>query len=726
MDEQSNVQDPGPESWSIPAHFVAAADAEDASLPARAPPRPPAEDDALEEGKVDVTPDARLKIHGNLRGRLARFVAFWQFIGASALVIAWIMNGYPLPFLSAARPAPTFFKNAAGAEQHGCWLDSALEELLEAGAVRHVLQRPTVCSPLDVVGKGGPNSGKFRLILDLRYVNLFCEKFKFTMETLARRRSMILPGSWMFSIDLTSAYHHVEIQEEDQQYMGFCWRGKYYVFCCLPFGGSYSPAAFTRLSKQITLFLRRCGVRLLHYLDDYLFVTHTLRGCARLITFVVGVFRAAGFLINLDKSVLTPVQRITSLGFIIDTRKFTFEVIPDRIVRLVKLITAVSKSTSIPRKQVAKVCGTLQSMRMVLGNVVATFTFFLYRVIDSVFSWRAFVQLSAEALGELRFWLNYFRRAGVGSTFIRSARSSPHVILECDASDSHWAGVLKNAAGDEMLRTRGLFSIEESEWSSTWREYSTYVHAISTLRDVLRGLTILIKTDSMSAWHIFRRGSSHIRAIQELVVKLFFLIPDVGITLDMDWWPREMGTAADIASKEVLPGEWAIRPHLFQFLLTLFGVVTVDRFASATNGVFIETPQKIRRLPYCSRYFVRDGFCLGDAFSTPWNRSSFNWVFPSFNLIERAIARMLDQEARGILLIPEWPSATWWPSLFHGSRLAWFVRDRVHVGWFHDCVVVAADGSALRTDSIYTLLALSFDCRRSVAEQVGGASQVRA
>ena len=716
------VFDPGHASWSIPSHFVEAADradARDASAHSSTGPRKGGsavpEDDVLEDGFVDVTPDSKLRIHGVLRGRLARFIHFWRFIGASALVLTWIASGYPIPFASDVRPEPKFFQNARGAETYGCWLDSAMEELLGAGAVRQVHQRPTVCSPLDVVPKD-INMTKFRLILDLRYVNKFCTKFKFSMETLARRRSMITPGCFMFSVDLTSAYHHVEIREEDQQYMGFCWRGKYYVFCCLPFGGSYSPSAFTQLSKQLSLFLRSKGVILLHYLDDYLFVTRTLRGCGRLIKFVVNVFRSAGFLINFDKSILYPCQRITSLGFIVDSRKFTFEVIPERITRLSALILSLSKSTSAPRRQVAKVCGTLQSMRLVLGKVVATFTYFLYRVIDSVSSWRSAVHLTADAVRELRFWLGYFSRLGVASTLVTSARFSPHVILECDASDSHWAGVLLNARGDEIIRTRGLFSIEESVWSSTWREYATYVHAISTLRAFLAGLSVLIRTDSMSAWYIFHRGASHIRQIQELVVKLFYLLPDVGIQLDMEWWPRELGTRADIASKEVL-AEWCIRHHLFSSLEKRFGIFSIDRFASADNGVFHNLPSQ--RLPYCSRYFVRDNLCLGDAFVTPWACESFNWVFPPFNLIERAIARMMEQQARGVLLVPDWPGAAWWPLLFHSSRFTWFVCDRVRLGWFHECVVEAADGRPVRTDSKYALLAILCDCRRSSGARLG-------
>ena len=41
-----------------------------------------------------------------------------------------------------------------------------------------------------------------------------------------------------FSFDLKSGYHHVDIHEDSQPYLGFSWgegvRKKFYLFCVLP------------------------------------------------------------------------------------------------------------------------------------------------------------------------------------------------------------------------------------------------------------------------------------------------------------------------------------------------------------------------------------------------------------------------------------------------------------------------------------------------------------
>ena len=57
-------------------------------------------------------------------------------------------------------------------------------------------------------------SGKFRLILDLRYVNNHLSEFKFKYEDLHVVADLIELGDWFFTFDLRNGYHHVDIYEE--------------------------------------------------------------------------------------------------------------------------------------------------------------------------------------------------------------------------------------------------------------------------------------------------------------------------------------------------------------------------------------------------------------------------------------------------------------------------------------------------------------------------------
>ena len=98
---------------------------------------------------------------------------------------------------------------------------------------------PRVVNPLSVSFQA---NGKKRLILDLRYVNKFLRKVHVKYYDWKTALSYFSRGAYMFSFDLKNGYHHVEIFESHQTYLGFSWKHsssnqvKFYVFTVLPFG----------------------------------------------------------------------------------------------------------------------------------------------------------------------------------------------------------------------------------------------------------------------------------------------------------------------------------------------------------------------------------------------------------------------------------------------------------------------------------------------------------
>ena len=77
---------------------------------------------------------------------------------------------------------------------------------------------PRVVNPLS---ESVQANGKKRLILDLRYVNKFLRKMHVKYEDWKRAMSYFARGAYMCSFELKSGYHHVEIFEGHQTYLGF-------------------------------------------------------------------------------------------------------------------------------------------------------------------------------------------------------------------------------------------------------------------------------------------------------------------------------------------------------------------------------------------------------------------------------------------------------------------------------------------------------------------------
>ena len=84
---------------------------------------------------------------------------------------------------------------------------------------------------------------------------------------------MLNLGDFMFSFDLKSGYHHLEIFPEHRQYLSFSWtfsfcHTRYFQFEVLPFGLSSAPYLFTKLLKPLVKKWRTEGKSIAVFLDD--------------------------------------------------------------------------------------------------------------------------------------------------------------------------------------------------------------------------------------------------------------------------------------------------------------------------------------------------------------------------------------------------------------------------------------------------------------------------
>ena len=98
-------------------------------------------------------------------------------------------------------------------------------------------------------------------------------KNKFRCEDISIVKEILNPGDFMFSFDLKSRYHHVEISPEHRRFLSFSWvfpngKVRYFQFSVLPFGLSSAPYLFTKLLKPLVKKWRSTGIPIVIYLDD--------------------------------------------------------------------------------------------------------------------------------------------------------------------------------------------------------------------------------------------------------------------------------------------------------------------------------------------------------------------------------------------------------------------------------------------------------------------------
>jgi hypothetical protein len=598
--------------------------------------------------------------------RVRRGLPFWRSIAhphTDRRVLDWVENGYQMEWGPEGPAPPSSTPNQPPAQAHAGFVDEQVRDMLATGAIALEVHQPRVVSPLSVVPKA---NGKFRLILDLRRVNGFLAGASFRMESLTALTEIASRGDYMISLDQTQGYYHVSMHRAAHQYMGFAWRGRYYTFRVLPFGLATAPRCFAKVMGVLVRHWRQQGVRMLAYLDDWLFVAASPGEARLLADKVLRDCALAHIAVNQGKSQLDPVQRLQHLGFLVDLQAGTFAVPVPRWEALQAGIAALLAAPRAPIHRLARVAGQLVSMGLALGPVTRLFTRGMYADIDTASCWGQWVSLSPGTLAELRFWQGT-SRGDFTQPIWPPQYSQPPVHMECDASGIGWGGLVAPCVSAAPTAiAHGFFRPWERAASSTLRELKGLLYTIQSFLAKCANRRVRIQVDNQNLLAVVWKGS-RVAAMTELAQELFWLCLKWGILLQVVWVPRTENARADAISNFSDTDDWQLNPSMFADMDERWGPHQVDRFATHLNWL-------------CPTFWSRH-WCPGtqgiDSFSVSWT-GVVNWINPPFGLIGRAIRKLRAEEAVATVVVPFWRGRHWWCLVApDGSHLSEFVADWV-------------------------------------------------
>ena len=255
----------------------------------------------------------------SVKGRLFKSMEFWQSIGTLDFILDVIKEGYKIPFIST--PPPKHYCNNASAVREADFVDQAIAELLADNHVEELSSRPAILNPLTVSVQ---TSGKKQLILDLRHTNLHVFKQKFKCEGLHTIRDVFSKHFFVFSFDLKSGYHHVDIFPEQSAFLAFSWDfgtgvARYFQFTVLPFGLSSAPFIFTKLLKPLETLWRSHGIPVAIFFNDGVGAGQSVEAANHNSSVVRSDLARAGFQVKHEKSDWQPKPCFSWIGYTIDT-----------------------------------------------------------------------------------------------------------------------------------------------------------------------------------------------------------------------------------------------------------------------------------------------------------------------------------------------------------------------------------------------------------------------
>lgn len=492
--------------------------------------------------------------------------------------------------------------------------------------------------------------GTHRMILNLKSFNANVTHHHFKMDNIWSAIRLMKPGCYMASIDLKDAYYTVPICKEHQKFLKFQWKGNLYQYVCFPNGLALCPRKFTKLLKPIFSILRQQGHISVAYIDDSWLTAENFTLCVRNVIDTTTLLDKVGFIIHPEKSVLLPTQTITFLGFVLNSTLMKVTLTPERALKL----------KNACKNLLAAASPCIRDVAQVLGLMASSFPGVMYGPLHHKFlemdktqalkinkgSFDKNMSLSMEAITDLKWWVNE-----LDTTYNLINHGDPQVTMTTDASLIGWGCCI------ETVTSGGNWTPVEAQHDINYLEMLAVFLALKSFSNTISGKHVKLMVDNTTAvTTINQMGTCHSWLNNQLAHQIWMWCIDHRIWLTVTHIPGKQNTEADRESRvSRRETEWTLQKPLFDAAIKKLGVTPdVDLFASRLN---------FQLKPYIAYKPDPEAHAI-NAFHVSWKGYAF-YAFPPFSILQRVLQKISEEEATGLLVVPNWPTQTWWPYLMN-------------------------------------------------------------
>ena len=537
---------------------------------------------------------------------------------------------------------------------------SELERAAVVGELQKLSQKQVIERVTPVEGQFISNvflrpkrDGQFRMILDLTELNKAVQYEHFKMTSLRTALEMMRPDCWMASVDLKDAYYSVAVAEEDRKFLRLQWEGQLYQFRALPNGLACAPRIFTKLLSPVYAGLRQEGHECFPYIDDSFVVGDSREECKATVGELASTLDHLGFFVHREKSVMVPTQRLTFLGFELDSRDMSVSLTQEKKEKFVRAAEDVLNKELSSVREVAGLVGLMIAYSPALEYGGAHIKALErdknlgLKLNKGNFDGR--MAITEEAKVEIHWWLDQIGKEDAKRQ-IRWDASDVEVIT--DASMEGWGA----HRGEALAGGRWLPGEAESHIN------------VLELKAILLGLKSLVKeegehisilTDNTTALaYVKNMGGLRSEECNAVAKEIWDWAEQSENWLSIAHIPGVDNCVADYLSRHFSDRiEWSINMKIFKKICKVFGQPTVDLFASRTNA---KVDKYVAWGPDPEAWRI-------DAFVMCWTNEFF-YVFPPFSLVGRVIRKLRADGGKAILVAPDWPTQPWYGSLMNATR----------------------------------------------------------
>lgn len=582
-------------------------------------------------------------------GRLTSFADEWRSITQDAWTLGVVQQGLRLEFTEGCWPADSGVRvtPAPRDPDQRQVLAEEMNNLLLKGAIEPV--------PPAEIGKGyystyflrPKKTGDLRPILNLKVLNRSMIYHRFRMETIGRVLSCLLPGDWMIVIDLKDAYFHIPVFLPHRKYLRFCFAGRHFQYRAMPFGLTSAPRIFTKVIAAVAQHLHNRGIRFFPYLDDFLMAASDPSELLAQAQYSMTLLQSLGFIINAQKSSLTPSQDQVFIGARIQTALDCVTLPLDRHQAILDQCALLLQQETVTARMVLRLLGLLAACKFVVPNCLLHM-----RPLQLIFNrlWKpglpldSLLRIPNEFRENLLWWTH---RANL-SQGIRLSSPPPQHTISCDASMEGWGATW------EEQSIQGVWTDGERLLHINALELMAIFRAIQHWGIQFHGCSVRIESDNSTAvQYIAHQGGTKSSTLCSITLVLLRYCDLHQIQLIPVHVPGAQNWEADRLSRRASNTEWELQPRWARLLFAAWGTPMIDLFASPWN----------RQLPiFCSRVHYPETHRV-NGLALSWENLT-GYAFPPLALLPAVLRKVRqDQTETLILIAPAWDKRSWYPLL---------------------------------------------------------------
>ena len=423
----------------------------------------------------------------------------------------------------------------------------------------------------------------------------------------------------------------------------------------LPFGWTSSPRIWEAVCRVLAAALRRAGIRVLIYVDDFLLALRSKEEAYQARVLIEAAFSASGITRAPAKGQWVPSHVLDDhLGFRISTVDRGSLKVPERRCRVLRALARdLLRDAASSRRQVCS-----DKLRVFTGTAVSCSIAIpqarlrLRSLFDCQEEYRPRSTLQRAQLRDLVWWTELtFDSLSNGALLWPPVAS---VSMWTDASGSTGFGSVLEVPA-QARRTHGSFwRKEDIPLPICVKELKAVKFGLLEHADVLQGRTVRLFQDNQAVVGAMRAFSSSSPAMMVELREIWALLDLHQIRFTIEYIRSELNPA-DAPSRLSSPDLWSLCPRMQRQLLHqvrhhLRRSVSLDPFACRLSAVV----QRYATPLFDPKALAMDGLLLD------WSNECV-WLCPPWSLMS-AVSHKLHRHgcSGGLLIYPSWPLQSWW------------------------------------------------------------------